>query len=144
MLIEKVGDMWQHPYASNEAITIAVNTIGVAGAGQAKQFKERYPSRHTQYVECCKQGVLRIGHPVISYGSPNFLFFPTKNHYRDASKLVWIERGLLNLILNPPTVGTVHLPALGCGLGGLLYEDMLALAKLYLSNQTVNYCIWRL
>ena len=144
MVIEKTGNMWDHPYSQNEAVTIAVNTVGVTGAGQAKQFKERYPSRVKEYVQFCKDGTLRIGHPVMSYGNPNVLYFPTKRHYSNASKLVWIERGFLNLILNPPDVEVIHMPALGCGCGQLLYADLMALARVYLANQDITFHIWRL
>ena len=143
MIDYKFGNMWDANQTPNTAITIAVNIGGVAGAGQALQFKQQYPDRARRYMAICRQGMLKIGKPFIDYGSPNFIYFPTKRHYSGKTKITWIERGLVNLMLNPPDVSTIHLPALGCGLGGLEWEDFATLLELYLGKQPISYVVWR-
>ena len=50
--------------------------------------------------------------------------FPTKQHWRDPSKLEWISQGLADLrkVLAEKQISSVAIPPLGCGLGGLEWE----------------------
>jgi O-acetyl-ADP-ribose deacetylase (regulator of RNase III) len=62
--------------------------------------------------------------------------FPTKQHWKDSSNLPDIELGLIALrkaILENDFDG-VAVPALGCGLGGLDWEDVRPLIFHHLSN----------
>ena len=47
--------------------------------------------------------------------------FPTKDHWRGASRLEWIDAGLADLARRAPEWGlaSLALPKLVCGLGGL-------------------------
>jgi len=106
-----------------EAIVIPVNTLGIAGAGLARQWKIQYPNEHRLYGIVCKDKRFNIGKvlPVISSPNRLFLCFPTKIVPRKRSELAWIEDGLSDLKRLIPTlrIQSVALPALGCGLGGL-------------------------
>jgi len=50
--------------------------------------------------------------------------FPTKQHWRDSSKLEWIDQGLIDLrkVLADNEISSVAIPPLGCGLGGLDWQ----------------------
>ena len=50
--------------------------------------------------------------------------FPTKQHWRNPSKLEWINQGLADLrkVLTEKQIPSIALPPLGCGLGGLDWE----------------------
>jgi O-acetyl-ADP-ribose deacetylase (regulator of RNase III) len=52
--------------------------------------------------------------------------FPTKDHWRNPSKLTDIETGLQSLSAEIDRLGirSIALPALGCGLGGLDWETV--------------------
>lgn len=52
--------------------------------------------------------------------------FPTKGHWRSPSRLVDIESGLVDLARVVQSLGITSLavPALGCGNGGLRWEDV--------------------
>lgn len=112
-----------------------VNCVGVMGAGLALKFKKRYPSMYEEYIEKCKSKEIQLGKPYVhTVGDIKIVSFPTKNHWRNKSKLEDIDNGLKNLAVqlkcNPPKM--IAIPAIGCGLGGLNWNDVrpLILARL--------------
>lgn len=110
------------------ALVNPVNTVGVAGAGLAKQFAIRYPRANDAYVNLCKGGVLTIG-TVGAYEDATgktIVFFPTKDHWRNPSALEYIEAGITPLVnwIKKSGVDSIALPKLGCGLGGLRWRDV--------------------
>jgi hypothetical protein len=58
------------------------------------------------------------------------VFFPTKNDWRNPSQLSWIKEGLVCLAASPAhtqwrkQTRNIHIPKLGCGLGGLEWADV--------------------
>jgi O-acetyl-ADP-ribose deacetylase (regulator of RNase III) len=61
--------------------------------------------------------------------APKIIMFPTENHWRDGSRLIWIDQGLTYLKdhYRQWSVKSVAMPMLGCGLGGLNWNDVLPL-----------------
>jgi O-acetyl-ADP-ribose deacetylase (regulator of RNase III) len=57
--------------------------------------------------------------------------FPTKQRWRDASRIEDIGSGLaaLTAALTERSITSVAVPALGCGLGGLVWTDVHALIE---------------
>lgn len=104
-----------------------VNCEGVAGAGLAKQFKEKFPQNFQLYRRACLDGSLTIGK--IFWCSINFTQleqkwianFPTKYKWRNNSKLYYIIPGLEALLegMLSRKLTSVAMPKIGCGLGGL-------------------------
>lgn len=49
------------------------------------------------------------------------IHFPTKRHWRNPSKLAWVQDGLRDLIrvIREKNIESIALPPLGCGNGGL-------------------------
>ena len=125
-----------------EAIVIPVNTLGIAGAGLARQWKIQYPNEHRLYGIVCKDKRFNIGKvlPVISSPNRLFLCFPTKIVPRKRSELAWIEDGLSDLKRLIPTlrIQSVALPALGCGLGGLDWKTVRPLIEAAFANSPAN------
>lgn len=120
------GDLFE---ADVDAITNAVNCVGVMGRGVALAFKQRFPDNFVAYKQACDAGSLRPGGVfVFDRGEaqrPRFIVnFPTKDHWRDPSKLSDIEAGLQALAteIDRLSIRSIALPALGCGLGGLDWE----------------------
>jgi len=112
------------------AVIIPVNCIGVMGAGLAKQFADKYPDMVSIYKDCCDTKQLSIGHCVLEdsiYGK--FIFFPSKDDWRNDSKIEYIEEGLDSLIrcLNYFNNLKVAIPPIGCGLGKLDRSEVLEL-----------------
>jgi O-acetyl-ADP-ribose deacetylase (regulator of RNase III) len=112
----------------SEAQTLvnAVNCVGVMDKGIALAFKRRYPAMFADYVARCKDGRMRLGEPYLyrDSASPYILNFPTKNHWRSATKLDDIVVGLAYLEAHYRAWGITSLavPALGCGAGQLAWD----------------------
>lgn len=104
-----------------------VNCVGVMGKGLAAEFKRHYPSCFRPYVKMCTTGNLQIG-TVGFYRAkalPHMIcFFPTKDHWRNPSKLEYIDSSLIAFLKYAPDFGihTVAFPKVGCGEGGLDFE----------------------
>jgi O-acetyl-ADP-ribose deacetylase (regulator of RNase III) len=114
-----------------EALVNPVNTVGVMGKGLALQFKNRYPEAFDAYVRACACGDLQPGR-VWAFEThrapgPRFIVhFPTKRHWREASRMDDIESGLVDLVrwVDENAVRSLAIPPLGAGLGGLLWSDV--------------------
>ena len=120
-----------------EALVNPVNTVGVMGRGLALQFKKAYPEMFEAYRRACQRGQVELGLMHVWWvggsdrwcfnGRPAFVInFPTKGHWQEKSRLEDIEAGLRDLVevLLEKEVGSVAIPALGCGEGGLDWQDV--------------------
>ncbi|MCA6582537.1 MAG: macro domain-containing protein [Pseudanabaena sp. M34BS1SP1A06MG] len=115
-------------------IFIPVNCVGIMGKGLALDFKKMYPSLAAIYKTFCNLHELKTGDPSIlsksGEGSGSVVFFPTKNDWRNPSELNWIREGLIRLATQPShtqwrkQTRNIHIPKLGCGLGGLEWTDV--------------------
>jgi O-acetyl-ADP-ribose deacetylase (regulator of RNase III) len=112
-----------------EALVNAVNTVGVMGRGIALMFKNQFPGSFRAYARACKAGEVTAGKMFVSEesqgGGPRWIVhFTTKKHWRDPSKLEWVESGLeaLTELIRERGIRSVALPPLGCGNGGLDWE----------------------
>ena len=122
------GDLLE---ADAEALVNAVNTVGIMGKGIALMFKERFPDNMQQYAEACKAGRVRTGEMFVtetneSTGPKWIVNFPTKQHWRNNSQMEWIDAGLKNLrqFILDNRVGSIAIPALGAGNGGLDWQEV--------------------
>src|SRR5262249_10348483 len=52
--------------------------------------------------------------------------FPTKKHWRQPSRIEWVEAGMQDLsrVIREKNIRSVALPPLGCGNGGLDWEEV--------------------
>ena len=114
-----------------QALVNPVNTVGVMGKGLALQFKKKYPDNFKEYAKACKNGELTIGKMfVYTENQLNnkkiIINFPTKISWREKNKLEYIIEGLKNLYVTVKRLNiySIAIPPLGCGLGGLLWEDV--------------------
>ena len=113
-----------------EALVNTVNTVGIMGKGVALQFKQAFPANFKEYERACKKGDVRIGKMFVTHTGmlmPRLIInFPTKEHWRSPATLNNIRAGLSDLIdvIQSQGVASVALPPLGCGLGGLRWEEV--------------------
>ena len=113
-----------------DALVNPVNCVGVAGAGLALQFRQRYPHSVQRYSAACRRGEVKPGHGIITRtgrDEPAYIVhLPTKRHWRDDSRLEDIEAGLFNLagVIDQLRITSIAIPPLGCGLRGLRWEDV--------------------
>jgi len=117
--------------ADAEALVNTVNCVGVMGRGIALQFRKKFPGNYEEYRQVCDKGKLRVGmmmvHDLHSLMNPRFIInFPTKRHWKGKSRIEDIEAGLKTLVEEVRSHGirSVAIPPLGCGLGGLKWNDV--------------------
>ena len=119
-----------------EALVDPVNCVGIAGAGLAKAFREKFPEEHLRYVDACKSGMLRSGkvfvckinnHDKFKY----IVYFPTKRHWTEKSTISMVTTGLLSLVqaIKQNNIKSIAIPRIGCGLGGLSWNVVLPLIR---------------
>jgi O-acetyl-ADP-ribose deacetylase (regulator of RNase III) len=128
MIIESEGDLLQ---ADAEALVNPVNSVGTSGKGLALAFQRAFPDNDMAYRLMCSLGNVQPGQMFVTEtgrtGNPRLIInFPTKRHWRSQSRLDDIEAGLQDLVevLRARRIGSVAVPALGCGLGGLAWDDV--------------------
>lgn len=122
------GDLLE---ADVQALVNTVNTVGVMGRGVALQFKQAFPENFKAYKKACDEGRVRLGEMFVfdlgSLHTPRYIVnFPTKEHWRGKSRYEHIEQGLEALVAEIRRLGieSIALPPLGCGLGGLDWNQV--------------------
>ena len=118
--------------ARTEALVNTVNTEGVMGKGIALQFKQAFPAMFREYARACAAGEVKLGrmHVVDLGGQPGgprwIINFPTKGHWRSKSQMADVEMGLQDLVrvIREAGIQSIALPQLGCGLGGLSWDQV--------------------
>ena len=112
--------------AKTEALVNTVNTVGVMGKGIALMFKDAFPANFRAYSDACKSKEVEVGRMFVTENAaldgPRWLInFPTKQHWRNPSKLEWVINGLKDLktVLIAEGIKSIAMPPLGCGNGGL-------------------------
>lgn len=122
-----------------DVIINPVNCVGVMGAGLALAFKKKYPGMMPAYEKACSAGQMKPGSVQLigvdrktgrkaPPGEADLLIanVATKDHWRDPSKLEWVDRGLEKLAgaMQSRDLRSVAVPMLGAGLGGLEWKDV--------------------
>ncbi len=108
-----------------EALVNTVNCVGVMGKGIALQFKRAFPENFRRYAQACRQGLVQPGKMFVVETDlipPRYIInFPTKTHWKAKSHLKDIQAGLDSLIaeIQERGIGSIAVPPLGCGNGGL-------------------------
>ena len=136
------GDIFESPA---QVIVNTVNTVGVMGKGLALAFKKRYPDMFERYKQACDNDALTIGKLMLFYEADHWLLlFPTKKHWRNPSKLEYIEAGLAKFVSSyaVKSITSVAFPRLGCGNGGLNWEEVRPLMERYLSPLPIDIYIY--
>ncbi len=130
--------------ADTQTVVNTVNTVGVMGKGLAKHFAETYPKMFELYKNYCKDGSLTTG-KLWLWKSPDqwVLNFPTKKHWKNPSKIEYIESGLKKFVEKYEEQGIreISFPRLGCGNGGLDWEVVRPLMEQYLENLPITIYI---
>ncbi|MDE6730834.1 MAG: macro domain-containing protein [Oscillospiraceae bacterium] len=138
------GDLLQ---SDAYALVNTVNCEGYMGKGIAYQFKLRFPEMNTAYVKKCKGGELVPG-TLHCYETENHLIinFPTKNKWREKSRIEYISSGLEELVnqIQSRQISSIAIPPLGSGNGGLNWSEVkkLMLAKLKSIEKTTEIYIY--
>lgn len=142
MIVYVKGDMFESPA---QILVNTVNTVGVMGKGVALEFKKRYPDMFSAYKMLCEEQKLKIGSLFLWKKSEKWvLLFPTKAHWRNPSRLEYIEQGLMKFRENWDKFGadSIAFPRLGCGNGNLNWDDVRPLMEKYLKDIPMQFYIY--
>lgn len=109
----------------SEAQTIVntINCVGVMGKGIALEYKKRYPEMFIRYKELCDKHLIKIGslwlYKALEYPNKWILNFPTKDHWKNPSKLEYLEKGLQKFVDTYKSKGitSISFPLLGASNG---------------------------
>lgn len=136
------GDIFNSPA---QVIVNTVNTVGVMGKGLALSFKQRYPEMFESYRNACEKKQLKIGKLMLWYAPDHWiLLFPTKENWRNPSKLEYIEKGLYKFVstYSEKNITSIAFPRLGCGNGELNWDDVKPLMEKYLKALPIDVYIY--
>lgn len=135
-----------------QTITNTVNCVGVMGKGVALKFKNAHRANFADYEQRCRRNAVRPGEPYVfpadlKRNKPDLelvLNFPTKDHWRNPSRLEWVDNGLQVLAAEYCEWGitSLALPALGCGNGGLEWSQVWPLIEQHLGPLPIHIEVW--
>lgn len=139
-----IGDIFQ---SGAQTLVNTVNCIGIMGKGIALEFKKRFPEMFKDYVLRCERKQVKPGVPYLfkeSMFSSQIINFPTKTHWRAASRIEDIEKGLriLSEKYKEWGVKSIAMPPLGCGNGQLLWEAVGPLIYKYASKWDIPVTLY--
>lgn len=120
-----------------EVIVNTVNCEGFMGKGIAYQFKQKYPDMFVEYKEKCDNGEMKVGElHLYKKSNPKIINFPTKNKWREKSKMEYIVGGLIALaeMIDEEKFESIAIPPLGTGNGGLSWGDVKNQIEKYLKD----------
>ncbi|MCI6744776.1 macro domain-containing protein [Stecheria intestinalis] len=136
------GDMFKSPA---QVLVNTVNTVGVMGKGVALEFKKRYPDMFQAYREVCDKRKLKIGTLMLFYEPDHWvLLFPTKENWRNPSRIEYIEAGLAKFRRTYAEKGitSVAFPRLGCGNGELNWSDVQPVMEKFLQDLPIDVYVY--
>ena len=139
------GDIFEQDV---DALVNPVNCEGVMGAGLARQFRQRYPDMYEMYKEICESGLRYYPGDYMGYYIKEegiWIFnVATKYKWRDSSKIEYVDAGVRNIATllrnqwkEERPIKSIAIPALGCGLGGLDWDDVRPIMKKRLQSNKV-------
>lgn len=115
-----VGDLFE---SRAQTLVNTVNCVGIMGKGIAQIFKKKFPDMFADYEARCQRREVRLGEPYLyrDLAGTSIVNFPTKGHWRAATRLADVEAGLDHFVKHFRQWGitSVAFPPLGCGNGGL-------------------------
>ena len=136
------GDIFNSPA---QVLVNTVNTVGVMGKGIALSFKKKYPEMFTTYRKACDKHQLIIGKLMLWYGPDHWILnFPAKEHWRNPSKMEYIEKGLMAFQRKYAdyNITSIAFPKLGCGNGELDWKQVKPLMERYLKELPIDVYIY--
>lgn len=122
IIYEGKGDILTY---NAQTLVCTVNCKGAMGAGLALQFKNMCPGLNKAYQAECFSKRLTV-ESIFLYKptcGPFVLCLPTKDDWKDDSKIEYVKNNLKNLSEQYRELGitSIAIPPLGCGLGKLDY-----------------------
>lgn len=138
------GDIFRR---KTHAIVDPVNCMGVQETGLNRVFKNMFPAYSIRYRNRCKWEGLSPGEVFVvenrEMGFDYIISLPINDHFRNPSALEHVESGLkaLKKACEEHVIVSCAVPALGCGSGGLDWDDVKqVMADILSDSQTCFLC----
>ncbi|TXH71299.1 MAG: appr-1-p processing domain-containing protein [Thiothrix sp.] len=127
-----------------QALVNPVNTVGVMGKGLALEFKNRFFDNFLAYKSACDNSKLKAGDVFVFGNNPLILNAATKGHWRNPSDLRDVEMCLFNIRyeIYDRNISRIAIPALGCGLGGLIWSDVKSMIERILGEVPIPILVF--
>lgn len=142
MLVYVEQDIFESPA---QVIVNTVNTVGVMGKGIAKRYKEVFPEMYQQYRSICERKLFDVGKLWLYKTDFKWVLnFPTKKHWRNPSKIEFLELGLQKFVetYEEKGINSISFPQLGVGNGGLVWETQVKpIMEKYLKDLPIDIFI---
>lgn len=129
------------------AIGHGVNIKGLMGAGIAVQFARLWPEMHRQYRGLCGKNILNPGEAFV-YHTPTLTIYNIASQDLPGrhARLDWLSEGVDATLSHAKGAGydRVALPRIGCGIGGLNWDDVKPVIEGWEVAHGVNVEVWSL
>jgi len=128
MIRDIQGDLFFH-MGDYEAIAHGCNCRGLMGAGIAREVRRRWPHGMYRWYTCeCTADNFMPGDimPWFAPGLPILFNLATQDRPGAAAKTPWISQCFerLFLLMDCMDIATIAIPRIGCGIGGLNWENV--------------------
>jgi O-acetyl-ADP-ribose deacetylase (regulator of RNase III) len=129
-----------------KVIVNTVNCVGVMGAGIALECRLRYPEMFKKYYELCESKKIEIGKLWLYRSTEKWILnFPTKIHWKFASKPEFLHNGLKKFVSSykEKEITSIAFPLLGADKGAIPPEISLDIMQHYLRNIPIDIEIYK-
>lgn len=129
------------------ALGHGVNVDGLMGAGIAAQFAARFPAMLEAYRAQCRSGALRPGGMFawVDLDSGRWVYnLASQDRPGRRARLGWVESSARAALAHADTHGVpvVALPQIGCGIGGLIWEDVAGVLDHVQGDFDAKFEVW--
>lgn len=143
IVFEKQGNIFD---CTLQALVCPVNTVFTMGKGLALQFKNAYPGLDRVHKQACAAGVLQSQGFAV-WNAPDghkIVLVPTKRHWRNPSRIEWIDRSLERMALHydQHDITSMAIPAIGCGEGGLEWPQVRSVILTHFADHPLQVGIY--
>lgn len=123
-MIEIQGSLFD---SDSTAIGHGVNIDGLMGSGIAKHFARLFPQMYMDYRALCNAKLLSPGQAhVAKAGTLTIYNIASQDRPGPSARLKWLTEGVEAAMHHASATGhsVLALPRIGCGIGGLNWDDV--------------------
>ncbi|MDQ2740210.1 MAG: macro domain-containing protein [Actinomycetota bacterium] len=137
MIKLRTGDLLE---SGAPAIGHGCNCAGVMGAGIARVIRQEFPHGYLDYRRACASRKFSPGFaqicPAETPGGPLLVNLATQDRPGPNAKLDWVRHSARDAVQQLTALGvqTLALPRIGCGIGGLDFDDVLTAIEAALND----------
>jgi O-acetyl-ADP-ribose deacetylase (regulator of RNase III) len=145
-IIDRTGSLFD---SKAQAIGHGINVDGKMAAGIAAEFARVYPDMVKEYVALCKEGNITPGKAWVWQDPKSddiVLNIASQDRPGRHAKLSWLRTGTVDAINQlrslHPDIDRIALPHIGCGIGGLDWEDVQEILEDIAESMDIDIEVW--